>query len=75
METTVSIRLPSDLAKRYRQASEAERLLIEGLVASALEPDKEKARKRMIAISDRVGKKARERGLTEEILNEILNEK
>jgi len=77
METkTINLRVSADAAEMYESASDEEKRKLEALISSRL---REAARHRergktLEEIMSEMSRKARERGLTPEKLDDILNE-
>ena len=70
----ITLRIDKNLAELYNSYSEREKTATERIVAMILKREKKRRLDRMFATMDRIGKKAKERGMTEEILNDILKE-
>lgn len=72
----ITIKVPSELAEAYRNASEEEREQIEVRIAVLLKSSvtsKQEAIANLRQTMDEIGKRVVERGLTPEILESILN--
>ena len=72
-KTTLTIEVPEDVARAYEEASPSERQRAEQAMALSLLSRKEAAKK-LREILDRMGKTAQERGLTQEKLEELLDD-
>ena len=77
METkTINLRVSADVADAYESASSEEKRKLEALLSSRLrEVVRHRKRERSLEeIMDEMSRRAQERGLTQEKLDEILNE-
>ena len=77
METkTIHLRVSADVADAYESASSEEKRKLEALLSSRLrEVVRHRKRERSLEeIMDEMSRRAQERGLTQEKLDEILNE-
>lgn len=77
METkTINLQVSAEVAEAYESASEEEKRKLEALLSSRLrEAVQHRKRGRSLEeIMDEMSRRAQERGLTEEKLDEILNE-
>jgi len=77
METkTINLRVSADAAEMYESASDEEKRKLEALISSRLrEAARHRERGKMLEeIMSEMSRKARERGLTPEKLDDILNE-
>jgi len=72
-KTKLTIEVPEDIARAYEEASPSERQRAEQAMAFSLLSRKEAAEE-LREILNRMGKTAQERGLTEEKLEELLND-
>jgi hypothetical protein len=73
----ITIKVPSEVAEAYRNATEEEREQIETRIAVLLKSSmtsKQEAIAKLRQTMDEIGKRAVERGLTPEILESILND-
>lgn len=70
---TITIQVTPEAAKAFRSASETERKKMELLLNLRL-LEVSRTRKPLEDVMREIGKSARERGLTEEILDEILKD-
>lgn len=73
----ITIKVPSEVAEAYRNASEEEREQIEVRIAVLLKSSmtsKQEAIVKLRQTVDKIGRRAVERGLTAEILESILND-
>jgi hypothetical protein len=69
---SVMLNLPVAEAKRFKKLKDDEKDILAMFLASWLSDDNDKID--MKAIMDFIGYRAQQRGLTEEIFNEIMNE-
>lgn len=69
---TLSIRVSDEAARTYESASEEERRKLDALITIQLARARQPGRALEEVMND-MSRKARERGLTPEILDEILN--
>ena len=69
---TISIRVSDEAARTYESATDEERRKLDALLTIQLTRATRTDRSLEDVIAD-LGRRARERGLTEEILNEILD--
>jgi hypothetical protein len=77
METkTINLRVSADVADAYESASSEEKRKLEALLSSRLrEVVRHRKRERSLEeIMDEMSRRAQERGLTQEKLDEILND-
>jgi hypothetical protein len=77
METkTINLRVSADVADAYESVSSEEKRKLEALLSSRLrEVVRHRKRERSLEeIMDEMSRRAQERGLTQEKLDEILNE-
>lgn len=75
--TEITIKVNSDIAQAYNQANEEEKQQLINKITFFLQPivnNKEKAIGQLRKTMTEIGRKAQARGLTPEILEEILNE-
>lgn len=73
---TITIPVDADVANFYRSASEKDKLRMQWIMNLWLKQELfGKPRRSLAEIMDEAGKYAAERGLTEQILQEILDEK
>lgn len=72
MEKEITITVPEEVAKAYEEASTSDRARAQRALARSLISEEEAAEK-LRGILDRMGKTARERGLTEKKLGELLH--
>ncbi len=70
---TITLEVPAETAAAYKRASEPARRRAERALTFALQTA-DQAAAELEVILDRIGRKAQERGLTEERLNELLDE-
>ncbi len=73
----ITIKVPSDVAQAYRNATHEERQKIETKIAFFLKsaaPSKQEAIEKLRETMSKIGQRATNRGLTDEILESILNE-
>lgn len=73
----ITIKVPSEVAEAYRNASEEEREQIEVRIAVLLKSSMTSRQEAIVKLRqtmDEIGRRARERGLTPEILESILND-
>ncbi|ARV59478.1 hypothetical protein BZZ01_13335 [Nostocales cyanobacterium HT-58-2] len=74
----ITIKVPSEVAEAYRNASEEEReqlqLKIAAIMQSQFTTDRQQAITRLRNTMDKASLEAQERGLTPEILESILND-
>ncbi len=73
----ITIKVPSEVAEAYRNATEEERKQIEARIAVLLKSSmtgKQEAIAKLRQTMDEIGTRAVERGLTPEILESILND-
>jgi DNA-binding protein H-NS len=76
-QTEITIKVSSDIAEAYNQANEEEKQELINKIAFFLQPiatDKQQAIKQLRQTLSEIGKQAQARGLTPEILINILNE-
>lgn len=73
---TINLRVSPDVAEAYESASDEEKRKLEALLSSRLrEAVRHRGRGRSLEeIMDEMSRRAQERGLTQEKLDEILNE-
>ena len=69
---SISLKIPELQAKRFKTLKEDEKNILAMFVTSLLSGNNEAID--MKAIMDFIGYRAQQRGLTEEIFNEIMNE-
>ncbi|WP_179049236.1 hypothetical protein [Nostoc sp. TCL26-01] len=72
----ITIKVPSEIAEAYRNATEDEREQIEARIAVLLKSSmtsKQDAIDKLRQTMDEIGRRAVQRGLTPEILESILN--
>ena len=77
METkTINLRVSADVAEAYESASPEEKRKLEALLSSRLRETirHRKGGRSLEEIMDEMSQRAQERGLTQEKLDEILNE-
>lgn len=76
METkTINLRVSADVADAYEAASEEEKRKLEALLSRLREAVQHRKRGRSLeGIMDEMSRRAQERGLTQEKLDEILDE-
>lgn len=73
----ITIKVPSEVAEAYRNASEEEREQIEVRIAVLLKSSMTSRQEAIVKLRqtmDEIGRRAGERGLTPEILESILND-
>lgn len=70
---TITIEVPEDVARAYEEASPSDRQRVKRAVVSSL-ASRKKAAEELKDILDRMGKTAQKRGLTEEKLEELLDD-
>lgn len=73
----ITIKVPSEVAEAYRNASEEEREQIEVRIAVLLKSSMTSRQEAIVKLRqtvDEIGRRAVERGLTPEILESILND-
>lgn len=70
---TLTIEVPEDVARAYEEASPSERQRVKQAVVSSL-ASRTEAANQLKDILDRMGETAQERGLTEEKLEELLDD-
>lgn len=76
----ITVKVPSEAARAYRNAAPEERIRIEKSLRLSIQAQTnkaafEEATENLERTMDDIGRKARERGLTDEILRDILDEK
>ena len=75
----ITLELPSDLAQKFYTASVSDKNVITAFITSWLntkntdEKRRIKAKQRLLKTMNDIGQKATERGMTEEIFDDILN--
>lgn len=70
---TITIEVSPEAARTYRSASPEERRRVQAVVATLLQ-DRETAARELDQIMDEMGRTARERDLTPEMLEQMLDE-
>ena len=72
----VTVRLDPEAARIYREADDRERMKLQWLLSWRIRQFKQSpnAKEQLMKIMDELSEKARERGITPEILESILNE-
>ncbi len=73
----ITIKVPSEVAQAYRNATEEERSQIEARIAVLLKSSmtsRQEAIAKLRQTMDEIGTRAAQRGLTPEILSSILND-
>jgi len=71
---TITLSVPDDLAQVFKDASDQERKRLELILSLRLRELVERPRRSLTEVMDDIGRKAEERGLTEEVLESILRE-
>jgi len=73
----ITIKVPSEVAEAYRNATEKEREQIEARISVLLKSSMTSKQERIAKLRqtmDEIGRRAADRGLTAEILESILND-
>jgi hypothetical protein len=72
---TITIEVPDEIANAYEKATAEDRKKIDLLLRLRVRDVLQRPKRTLLEVMDEMGREAAERGLTPEILDDILNER